>query len=86
MGMAGGKMSRIRVQTHNAAVMCEVLRQQNFEASFVLGARTSMDGGCGDPQCCHQHHCAGDTSWSTIESTASGTQAHKLWVKAGIVT
>lgn len=80
-------MKSIRIRTANAAKMVAALKAAGFDATF-RGPGTaygSWNGGCSDPRCCLQHPGLGDPAWGTLVTSASGTQAHRVWVEAGIV-
>lgn len=79
---------RIRVRAENGPRFAEALRAAGFQAEW-LGpgtAYTSFMGGCGDPGCCPQHEAYyAPQKWGAIKTNASGTQAHRVWVKSGLL-
>jgi hypothetical protein len=79
-------MRHIRVRAENGERLAGELRAAGYHARW-LGpgtAYTSLWGGCSDPNCCDQHDCYYRPSeWGLIKTSASGTQAHKVWSQIG---
>lgn len=75
-------MTSIRVLKTNTANAVAALLAAGHTAQ-VASPHRSWNGGCGDPGCCAQHPRL-DVMDGVITS-ASGKQAHKIFVAAGIV-
>lgn len=76
-------MKNIRVLTVNAERFTSSLIKMGYIASWSIGASTSMDNGCTDPEHCPQHHNEGDQNWSTIKTNCGGNISAKIekWEK-----
>jgi hypothetical protein len=78
----------IRVRAENGPRLAAALVAAGFQTEW-LGAGTAytcQDGGCSDPECCGQHICRFQPHlWGCVRTTASGSQAHRVWARAGLV-
>ena len=75
-------MKKIRVRAENGEKFAAALRAAGFEAQFLGSgtASTSLACGCSDPEHCPQHDALYHPShWGSVETNASGNQAHQVW-------
>lgn len=79
-------MRKIRVRALHGPLLAQALRDAGFQAHW-LGPGTAhmgFHGGCLDPDCCQQHP-GSPQAYGAVLTNASGRQAHRVWVKAGLV-
>ena len=76
-------MRNIRVRHTNGERYAEALRNKGYEAKYLGAgsAPTTLHCGCNDPDHCTQHESASNPlDWGAIQTNASGTQAHNVFV------
>ena len=76
-------MRYVRVRHQNGEIYAEALRQAGFEARYLGAgsAPTTLHCGCSDIDHCSQHESYyKPQAWGAIQTNASGTQAHNVFV------
>ena len=76
-------MRYVRVRHENGERYAEALRNQGYEAKYLGAgsAPTTLHCGCSDPDHCPPHESAKfPLEWGAIQTSASGTQAHNVFV------